>query len=64
METKTDMLNAWILVNVINLLSTNKDERRFALCTSLPVSKRNSARNDPSWPVMPNINIFSFFASI
>ena len=36
-------------------------ERRIIPYTSYPFAKSNSARYDPSWPVMPVIRAFFFF---
>ena len=39
------------------------EERLSTPCTSYPFSMRNSARNDPSWPVIPVIKAV-FIASV
>ena len=41
----------------------NEEERRRMPCTSYPFDKRNSARKEPSWPVIPVIKAFFIMLS-
>ena len=36
----------------------NVEARRTIPWTSYPLASRNSARNEPSWPVIPEISAF------
>jgi len=47
-----------IFINMIDSPVLKLEERRIIPCTSYPLLNKNSAKYDPSCPVMPVINAF------
>ena len=57
-SVKSALINVILLLMWLILSNVSVEARRYIPNTSYPFSRRNSARYEPSWPVIPVINAF------